>query len=1080
MLRKLFNIVAIIALMAGFLYSGNVMAQDIVDPDPGTDIVNQTGHQKKIDEPNPLDYQRNLARAALMRQGDMAAEASALTLAGTDKVLVILVEFAGLDTFTWTRGTSTWDPLNRGLASEGAGITAATSPADRCNNIAATTGNYSYSGPMHNQIPTPQSEADASGVNIWTQDFNPQWFADFMFGNGVKINYQRVDGSVVNESFIGRSVKNYYKDMSNGLYDIEGNVVGWLSLPHSAMWYANNQCPGARSGAPSNVTVGKNGNNIPGAGSTRTMVKDALDAVNAKIAAGDLPGFNWKDYDLNGDGVVDRLWIVHAGYGEEDNPTLLNRTNYGEGIPWSHSTGGSPVLVDPVNNISTGPYIIMPENGGIGVFAHESGHNLGADDLYSYSGGETSVGFWSLMSDDWTGYPIGFQPPSVDPMHLDWWGWLNPTVITDPTKVYTVTLQQASTGPSAVPAGAVKGARIDLPQGKIAQPVSVWQGSYYWFGGKQNSMNSMMTSKTPIALPAGGATNPSLSFDLAYNIEDEWDFLWVQVSDDAGTSWKTLTNNHTICTHDPDWVGESNGFPTDMCAAGIGGFTKHNAEFPFYETQYFDLAAFAGKNILLRFWYMTDSGTVYEGPFLDNIQIVMAAGLADGAAVPPIFADDAETVNNNWIYTTTIGGESFTPPLWVRNDGFVGYDQSFYIQWRNTNANGGYDAALGDVRWRYGKANTGMLVWYNNTLYSDNEIPYYLTDYPSFGPKGMMMVVDSQPIPYRYPSKVAQYPNEGANLPSRGMMRDAPFTLTDTVNFNYPDAGVSKLFAGQPAVKTFHDALGYYPGSELVVGGGAAQTTPRWITKQWDASVVIPSKSAYAPNAPGYTKSQIWRYNCTITAAGSTSCSAPGDFATFGLATDGGNGNPADVAGQYGWHIELVQEGLEHNWATVRIWNSQYAMDSMVVPNQPRANLNDTITYTASFKNTGSTATFLACAAIDTSKVTYVAGSATGSPLELPACPVAGADMVADSSVPVGALVWQLKDVIPGATPGAVQGTPGFTYQVKAVKAGVATTSASIISFPPNQTIYSSQTTKPLVIGTLLFIPTQYNTLVTR
>ena len=48
----------------------------------------------------------------------------------------------------------------------------------------------------------------------------------------------------------------------------------------------------------------------------RTLVKDALDAVNA--ISDTIPGFSWKNYDQNGDGVIDRLWIVHAGYGEED------------------------------------------------------------------------------------------------------------------------------------------------------------------------------------------------------------------------------------------------------------------------------------------------------------------------------------------------------------------------------------------------------------------------------------------------------------------------------------------------------------------------------------------------------------------------------------------------------------------------------------------------------------------------------------------------------------------------------------------------------------------------------------------
>ena len=65
-----------------------------------------------------------------------------------------------------------------------------------------------------------------------------------------------------------------------------------------------------------------------------------------------------------------------AGYGEEDGTTLLNRTDYSEAANWSHSSSVSPLY--PVGEgVSAGPNIMMPENGGIGVFAHEYAHNLG-------------------------------------------------------------------------------------------------------------------------------------------------------------------------------------------------------------------------------------------------------------------------------------------------------------------------------------------------------------------------------------------------------------------------------------------------------------------------------------------------------------------------------------------------------------------------------------------------------------------------------------------------------------------------------------------------------------------------------
>jgi len=372
MLRKLLGALIFVALLSGSVAvlpaAANPPApDDVIVPDQPTDIHFTPGRPaprgiKSPDQPNIKDYLRNRKRQELLEAGQ-TAKANALSLTANDRVLVILVEFAGTDTFTWEAGVSTWDPLGIADPDEYTG------EVGDCSNIITQTTVFTYTAPLHNEMPRPVSPDDRSADSIWTEDFSPEWFNDFMFGEGVVFDYTMQDGTPVFEDFTGKSVKDYYLDMSGGTYEITGDIIGWVQLPHSTWWYGADTCPGSRSGTRTSSSGA-----IPEAGSAKTLVTDALDAVN--VISDTIPGFDWANYDRDGDGVIDRLWIVHSGYGEEDSTTLLNRTDYSEAAIWSHSSSVSPPY-EVAPGIAAGPYIMMPENGGIGVFAHEYGHEPG-------------------------------------------------------------------------------------------------------------------------------------------------------------------------------------------------------------------------------------------------------------------------------------------------------------------------------------------------------------------------------------------------------------------------------------------------------------------------------------------------------------------------------------------------------------------------------------------------------------------------------------------------------------------------------------------------------------------------------
>ena len=114
-----------------------------------------------------------------------------------------------------------------------------------------------------------------------------------------------------------------------------------------------------------------------------------------------------------------------------------------------------------------------------------------------------------------------------------------------------------------------------------------------------------------VAVPAGGG---ALTFDALWDTEVGWDFGFVQVSDDNGATWHSLPTADTTSAHDPGAVGN--------VVAELPGFTGDSGT---WRPQSADLGAYAGKNVLVAFRYITDSGVDESGFWVRNIS---AAGTA--------------------------------------------------------------------------------------------------------------------------------------------------------------------------------------------------------------------------------------------------------------------------------------------------------------------------------------------------------------------------------------------------------------------------------------------------------------------
>ncbi len=193
------------------------------------------------------------------------------------------------------------------------------------------------------------------------------------------------------------SVREYYREVTNGAVDIDGAVVGTYRLPKKLTEYANGA---SGMGAPT-----------PNA---RTMARDALDKANADVDFG--------PYDNDGNGYVDAFIVIHAGAAAEV-------TGSADDI-WSHKwvVGGAPVPVDATQVYG---YLTVPEDCNIGVCCHELGHLLfGWPDLYDTDQSSEGLGNWCLMAAGSWGGTNGDRP-----VHPSAWckvdqGWVQAEVRT--------------------------------------------------------------------------------------------------------------------------------------------------------------------------------------------------------------------------------------------------------------------------------------------------------------------------------------------------------------------------------------------------------------------------------------------------------------------------------------------------------------------------------------------------------------------------------------------------------------------------------------------------------------------------
>lgn len=219
-----------------------------------------------------------------------------------------------------------------------------------------------------------------------------------------KENYEGYENPIVKS--IG-SAKDYFIAQSGGQFIPNFIVTDVVTLPNNMEYYGGNNASGS--------------DRRPG-----HMIADGLSAAD--------DNFDFSIFDNNGDGEVEFVYCIYAGYGE-------NVTGNDENSIWPHqwdlsSTTGTKsfdgvkfnvyacsnelAISEEFSEAYGGKYL-----SGIGTMCHEFSHCLGLPDLYDTSNNGTGLstfGYWDIM-DSGSYTAEGYIPTGYSAYERDFMGW---------------------------------------------------------------------------------------------------------------------------------------------------------------------------------------------------------------------------------------------------------------------------------------------------------------------------------------------------------------------------------------------------------------------------------------------------------------------------------------------------------------------------------------------------------------------------------------------------------------------------------------------------------------------------------
>jgi M6 family metalloprotease-like protein len=220
------------------------------------------------------------------------------------------------------------------------------------------------------------------------------------------------------------SVKDFFKEISYNKFDLTTDVAPHVYNAVNNMVYY--------------------GGDVTNEDGTVNHNVNAAELIREAVLAADADGVDFTQYDNDGDGSVDGIYVVYAGYGQA--------TSGNADEIWPHAGSLSPALIcdgksvakySCSNELTAGGTAITT----IGVICHEFGHVCGAPDYYdtdyAIGGQYNGTGKWDLMATGvYCGSPSGSRPSHFNPNEKYRAGWLNPILLTSSS---TITIPDITT-----------------------------------------------------------------------------------------------------------------------------------------------------------------------------------------------------------------------------------------------------------------------------------------------------------------------------------------------------------------------------------------------------------------------------------------------------------------------------------------------------------------------------------------------------------------------------------------------------------------------------------------------------------